>query len=213
MAGTLVYYQSTPTFNFRAFTPAQMHGAAPGGPMWFMLHRRRTTARANTIRVTEMTNMLSNSPTYTDFSVPVNTYGYTDGGRPARLAGLGGHQRRDDHIGRLPQRQAGDGPSATDASDGFTQTHVHWYEVDVTGGSPALVQEGVVDPGPGWRRTSVRPRSTRRATSASPTWSRPRTSTSRPTSPATSRAPLWVDDPGRRLCSWRRQHAVQLPRG
>ena len=57
IAGTLVYYQSTPSFNFRALTPAQMHDAAPGDPMWFMASTGDPTydgTTPNTIRVTKM---------------------------------------------------------------------------------------------------------------------------------------------------------------
>ena len=41
IAGTLVYYQSTPAFNFRALTPAQMHDAIARRPdVVHGLHRR-----------------------------------------------------------------------------------------------------------------------------------------------------------------------------
>ena len=39
--------------------------------------------------------------------------------------------------------------AAMDASDGFQQTDVHWYEVDVSSGTPVLVQEGLINPAPG----------------------------------------------------------------
>ena len=128
IAGTLVYYQShRRAFNFRALTPAQMHDAVPGGPMWFMASTGDPTydgTTPNTIRVTEMTNILSNSPTYTDFAVSVNTYGPNSGF--ADQPGAPGSVATNDvttTIGRFPRRQDGDGllPPALPA-DGF-KTH------------------------------------------------------------------------------------------
>ena len=39
--------------------------------------------------------------------------------------------------------------SASTPADGFTTTKAHWYQVDVSSGTPTLVQEGLIDPGPG----------------------------------------------------------------
>ena len=153
LAGTLVTYQSTPSFNFRALTPAQMHGASPGDPMWFMASTGDPTydgTHPNTIRVTKMENILSDSPVYTDYAVGVNTYGPNSGAadQPGGT-GLGGHERRLDHAGRLPQRQPGNGLRGQHAGGRIRTTKTHWYQVDVTSGTPTLVQEGLVDPGPG----------------------------------------------------------------
>ena len=109
IAGTLTYYQSVPPTEFRALTPAQMHGAAPGSPMWF-ISTDGYTFPASTIRVTEMTNLLSSSPTYTTFSLPVNTFAYTTLAEPAGCSWVSGNQRPDHDVGRLPERLDGDGP-------------------------------------------------------------------------------------------------------
>ena len=96
LAGTLVFYQSTPAFNFRALTPAQMHDAISGGPMWFMASTGDPTydgTTPNTIRVTKMENILSNSPIYTDYAVSVEYLRPQQRcRRPAGCARLGGHQ-------------------------------------------------------------------------------------------------------------------------
>ena len=39
--------------------------------------------------------------------------------------------------------------SAGTPADGFFTPKAHWYQVDVTSGTPTLVQEGLIDPGPG----------------------------------------------------------------
>src|SRR6516225_4592953 len=59
-----------------------MHGSNPGDPMWFMAATGDPTydgTHPNTIRVTRMDNVLSNSPVYTDYTVGVNTYGPNSG--------------------------------------------------------------------------------------------------------------------------------------
>ena len=72
---------------------------SPGGPMWFMASTGDPTydgTTPNTIRVTEMTNILSNSPIYTDFSVNgEHLRAELRLCRPARSPRLGGDQRRD----------------------------------------------------------------------------------------------------------------------
>jgi Legume lectin domain/SdrD B-like domain/Bacterial pre-peptidase C-terminal domain/Bacterial Ig-like domain len=148
LSGTLTDYQSVPPAEFRALTPAQMHGAAPGAPMWF-ISTDGYTFPANTIRVTELTNELSNSPTYTTFSLAVNTFDFTT---PADQPGGPGSVETNDPTTTSVDFLNGlmvTALPATDASDGFTQTHVHWYEVDVSGGTPTLVQEGLINPGSG----------------------------------------------------------------
>src|SRR5262249_17931857 len=82
LAGTLVFFQSTPSFQFRALVPAQMQDAKPGDPMWFMAATGDPSADGttpDTIRVTRMDNVLSNSPIYTDYAVPVDVYGPNNG--------------------------------------------------------------------------------------------------------------------------------------
>jgi len=148
LSGTLTYYQSVPPAEFRALTPAQMHGAAPGAPMWF-ISTDGYNFPASTIRVTEMTNELSSSPTYMTFSLPVNTFNFTtladQPGAPGSVETNDPTTTSVDYLGGLMVTAL----AATDASDGFQQTHVHWYEVDVSSGTPVLVQEGLINPGPG----------------------------------------------------------------
>src|SRR5262249_49480325 len=138
IAGTLVYYQSTPSFQFRALVPAQMHGANPGDPMWFMAATGDPTdsgATPNTIRVTRMANVLSNSPVYTDYSVGVNTYGPNNGaadqpGGPRSVATNDVTATQVDYLnGSLVTAF-----SAGIPADGFSYTKAHWYQVDATTG-------------------------------------------------------------------------------
>ena len=54
-----------------------------------------------------------------------------------------------DDLGRLPERLAGDGLQRQHAGRRLHDHESDWYQVDVTGGTPVLVQEGLIDPGPG----------------------------------------------------------------
>ncbi len=116
--------------------------------MWF-ISTDGYTFPASTIRVTEMTNVLSSSPTYTTFSLPVNTFGYTTlANQPGAPGSVETNDPTTTSVDFLDGKMV-TALAATDASDGFAQTHVHWYEVDVSSGTPTLVQEGVINPGPG----------------------------------------------------------------
>jgi methionine-rich copper-binding protein CopC len=153
LAGTLVDYQSTPSFQFRALVPAQMQGSNPGDPMWFMAATGDPTydgTHPDTIRVTKMTNILSNSPVYTDYTVSVNTYGPNSGA--ADQPGAPGSVATNDVSTTQVTYLNGTLVTAFSAStpaDGFKTTKAHWYQVDVSGGTPTLIQEGLIDPGSG----------------------------------------------------------------
>src|SRR5262249_48460680 len=62
--------------HFRADVPAQMHGSVSGDPIWLMSTDGYPNATGNTtIRVTKLTNELSNSPVFTETSLTVNPFG------------------------------------------------------------------------------------------------------------------------------------------
>jgi hypothetical protein len=123
--------------------PAVMHNANPGDPMWL------TEAGGNSrIRVVEMTNILSNSPTYQTFNIAVPAYG----SEPAPF------QPGDTTRGtvttfdsRIINASYNSGLLVAGHSIGAgTVAQARWYEVDLVDyGTPTLVQEGNVDQGPG----------------------------------------------------------------
>ena len=72
--------------------PARMHGSTAGGPMWFV---QTDFAGANYVLVTRMDNVLSSAPTFTTFSVTVNSYGPTASGvQPGGTIDPGDSSRR-----------------------------------------------------------------------------------------------------------------------
>src|SRR6266851_890063 len=135
LSGTLSYFVSVPQFQFRAMPPAQMHGHHEDdvdqmhghhkdGVEWFV-STDGTDAGGTTIRVTEMTNYLSATPTFTNTTM--TQVHYNNGFLVTAMA------------------------SAT-ASDGFVYPKGLYYEINVNGAPdalPRLVSENVVDPGEG----------------------------------------------------------------
>ena len=72
LAGNLVYFTSNPPPQFRAMPPAKMHGDSTGGVEWFV---SISDFGGNTVRVTKMTNYLSNNPQYSVSELPVQPFG------------------------------------------------------------------------------------------------------------------------------------------
>lgn len=158
LSGTLTYFVSHPEFQFRAMPPAQMHLAKPddkngdpdskaSGFEWFV-STDGTDAGGTTIRVTEMTNYLSDSPNFTYTSLPVTQYQYASradqpGGSVTTFPNTTTTQVQYRN-GHLVTAMA----SAT-AADGFLYPKGLLYQIDVSGGAPNLLAENIIDPGDG----------------------------------------------------------------
>ena len=152
LSGTLTYFVSTPEFQFRAMPPAQMHGDNKGGTEWFV-STDGTDAGGNTIRVTEMTNYLSNTPNFTYTSMPVTPYQSAltadQPGGPGTVTTFPNTTTTQVHWrkGRLVTSLA-----SSTASDGFVYPKALWFQIDVNGNGavkPRMIKSGVIDPGPG----------------------------------------------------------------
>jgi hypothetical protein len=147
LSGTLTYYVSEPKFQFRAMPPAQMHGDTTGGTEWFV-STDGTDAGGNTMRVTQMTNYLSNSPVFTYTSLPVTQYQQAQsalqpGGSITVFPNTTTYQV---HLrnGHLVTAMA----SAL-AGDGFITPKGLIYQIGLSGGTPTLLKQIVIDPGAG----------------------------------------------------------------
>lgn len=152
LQGTLNYYVSQPEFQFRAMPPAQMHDDEKGDVEWFV-STDGTDAGGNTIRVTQMTNYLSNSPQFTYTSLPVTPYSYAltadQPGGPGTVTTFPNTTTTQVqyHKGRLVTAMA-----SSTAADGFKYPKGLYYQIDVNGdghSKPRLMKQGVIDPGPG----------------------------------------------------------------
>ena len=156
LSGTLTYFVSHPKFQFRAMPPAQMHGdenrgedreQGRRGVEWFV-STDGTDAGGTTIRVTKMTDYLSDSPNFTYTSLPVTGYK-----RASRADQPGGSvttfpntttTQVHFHKGHLVTAMA-----SSTATDGFVYPKGLLYQIDVSGNTPILLNERLVDPGAG----------------------------------------------------------------
>jgi protocatechuate 3,4-dioxygenase beta subunit len=147
LGGTLSYSVSHPAPQFRAMTPAQMHGDTTGGTEWFFYSPNGGGGSNDVMIVAEMTNYFSTTPTFTYTPIPVAPYAYANtanqpGGTWTTFPNTTTYEVQYRN-GMLVTAMA----SAT-AADGFVLPKGLYYEVDVSHGTPTLVQQGVIDPGP-----------------------------------------------------------------
>jgi hypothetical protein len=149
LGGTLSVFVSAPRNQFRAMPPAQMHGDNVGGVEWFA-STDGTDSGGNTMRVTMMTNYLSNSPSFTYTSVPVTKYQSAttadQPGGPGTITVFPNTTTFQVHFrnGHLVTAMA----SAL-AKDGFVYPKGLIYQFSVSGGTPTLLRQIVIDPGAG----------------------------------------------------------------
>jgi sugar lactone lactonase YvrE len=136
--------------HFRAEVPAQMHGATTGMPMYLV--EEAGYGNGTAARVVTLTNELSNSPSFMDTDIPVDPYSFPP---PADQPGGSGSVATNDTTFSHAEWRMINGQgmlvSAQNVSvpdDGFTTSRVRWYEFD-TNGTPSLVQQGTINPGPG----------------------------------------------------------------
>ncbi len=151
LQGNIVSYQyELPGYpqNFRATVPAQMDDATPGEPMYFIQEDGYDNGQA--AEVVTLTDALSNTPNWVDTVIPVDPYGETtfsdQPGAPGSVQSIDTTFSRAQVLnGMLVATQ-----TVTTPADGFTTDKVRWYEIAVPdGGTPSLVQQGTIDPGPG----------------------------------------------------------------
>ncbi len=144
--GSLTYYVSVPQFQFRAMPPAQMHGDLTGGVQWFV-STNGSEIFGDAMRVTKMENYLSNTPTFTYTYLPVTPY-YS-----ASVAEQPGGYWTTFPNTTTTQVDYRDGVLVTAMSTAFADSAGYpkgaYYQIDVDGGTPILVREGRIDPGPG----------------------------------------------------------------
>jgi sugar lactone lactonase YvrE len=147
-AGNFVdYLYQRDSSHFRAEVPAQMHGVAAGAPIYLV--EEAGFENGHDARVVTLTNELSNNPMFVDTDIPVNPYGAPAAAdQPGFSASVRTNDTTFTHLewrnGLMVSAQ-----SVSEADDGFSTSRVRWYEFSTTGATPALVQEGTINPGPG----------------------------------------------------------------
>ncbi|HEV2946390.1 MAG TPA: Ig-like domain-containing protein, partial [Gemmataceae bacterium] len=144
---TLSYHQVDRPLPNSTMVPAVMHGSAPGDPMWFVEEKglEQDGSYAD-LRVVQMTNVLSATPTFTDYYVPMDAYTITP--FPQDTAGTVSNVL-DTRILNVDWRndEMAVAQNVGIASD--TNVHARWYEISTAGAAPSMVQQGTLNPGPG----------------------------------------------------------------
>jgi hypothetical protein len=135
--------------------PAAMHNASAGGPAYFVstfgIGNNNTPFGSGILRVTTMTNTLSPNATFRAVSIAVDRFGngpLPDAAQPGdpiintnRLhigdTAITNAAWRDNHL------------VAAQTAKVNNKGTVRWYEIDTSNRTPALLQQGNIDPGAG----------------------------------------------------------------
>jgi hypothetical protein len=137
--GTLTKYITTRSGNF-SMIPARMHGAAAGGPMWFV---ETNWSGGSSIDVVKMTNVDTASPSYTDNNETVNGYNYTSSpAQPGGTVSIVDSRTLNVEWNNNYLVAGFDSMSGSDAAAG-------WVLFNTSGSSPAVSQQGVIHPASG----------------------------------------------------------------
>jgi hypothetical protein len=127
--------------DYFSLIPARMHGSSPGGPMWFV---QTDFGGSNSVLVTRVDNILSSSPTFTNFFVPVNAYVEPSFNVPQPGGTVETIDSRTLNV-EWNNNNLVAGFNAATGSDAAAA----WVEFNTGGSSPALVQQGLIHPGTG----------------------------------------------------------------
>ncbi len=142
-AGTLTTFKVDRTVpgDF-TFNPASQYGAVPGDPEWFIESPNRG---GNTVTVTKMTNVLSNTPTMVDTVLDVPAFAPTN--LPADPGGTFVSPGFIDTRILNAVERGGTLVASQDVGSGSV-THARIYDVDLTSGTPVFRQSAEADAGP-----------------------------------------------------------------
>jgi hypothetical protein len=120
--------------------PTRMHGSASGGPMWFV---ETAWNGGSSIDVVSMTNVLSNSPSFGDHTVAVNSYS-----QPSSAPQPGGSVEIIDARTLNVEWNNNNLVAGFDSMSG-SDAAAAWVEFQTGGASPSVVQQGVIHPATG----------------------------------------------------------------
>lgn len=128
-------------------TPAFMHGASSGDPMWFVVESG--DALGSDIRIVKMTDALD-SPSFSETDVTVDAYEFPPNAEQPGSGPFGGRiDTNDSSIISVAWRDDRLLATHNIGLAATAQAHVRWYEFRTSGGSPALTQQGTLNPGVG----------------------------------------------------------------
>jgi autotransporter-associated beta strand protein len=128
-------------------SPATMHGATAGGPMWFVEEKGlEQNGTYQNLRVVKETNVLSATPTFTDYYVPMAAYNITPFPSDPTAQVTTALDTRilnvDWRGGQMVVAQ-----NVGIASD--VDVHARWYLISTSTSSPSMAQQGTIAPADG----------------------------------------------------------------
>jgi hypothetical protein len=144
---TLTTYQVDRPLPNSTMAPATMHGAAAGGPMWFVEEKGLEQDGSYAyLRVVQMTNVLSDSPTFTDYYVAMDPYTITPFPQDtqAQVSTV-----LDTRILNVDWRNNEMVAAQNVGINADVDVHAQWYDISTAGATPALVQQGTIAPADG----------------------------------------------------------------
>jgi hypothetical protein len=128
--------------------PATMHGSSPGGPMYFVDTTAQAIHGGSQVEVVAMTNLLSNTPTFTDFPMAVSPFGSPPAAKQPSGGAVGTKpiSTNDTRILNAEWRNNRLVAAQTVGTGGVA--HARFYEF-ATSSTPSLTQQGEVNRGSG----------------------------------------------------------------
>jgi hypothetical protein len=138
---TLTLYRSDRPGPVYAPDPATMHGSKPGDPLYFV--QEVTRFGGDSIDVIQMTDVLTDNPTYTDTIIPVNPYD-----KPPRAVNPDGSAETFESFFLNADWRDNRLVATHDIGvDGIVRAR--WYDFSTAGNEPSLNQQGDINHGPG----------------------------------------------------------------
>ncbi len=139
------YFQSDINNAFSIRPTTMKDSTNPNDPMWFV----QEGGDQASINVIEMTNVLSATPTFTTTNLAVNPYSRAvpplqPDGSPIVFPGF-----IDSRIMNADEQNGLIVAAHTVSDAAGDEDNAQWYEIDVSGGTPVIKQQGDVSGGPG----------------------------------------------------------------
>jgi hypothetical protein len=130
--------------------PATMFDSAPGAPMWMVAAPQGVggTGSNNTVDIIEMSNVLSANPIFTTTTLSVNSY-FTAVPMVQPNGTAIPTTKIDSRILNVDEQNGLLVASQTVSDSAGDLDNARWYEIDVSSGTPVLLQQGDVGGGPG----------------------------------------------------------------
>ena len=126
--------------------PTLMHGAQSGDPMWFVIES--DNAFGSEVRLVKLMDPLG-ARNFSETSIAVDPYDFPPNAEQPGSGALGRIQTNDSSFISAAWRNNHLVATHTVSIDSTSQSHASWYEFDTSGGSPSLIQEGIINPGAG----------------------------------------------------------------